>query len=253
MERLHPSTTVETAGRHRAAALRPREAARGIVHLGIGAFAARISPSRPRRASTRRELRWGIVGVSLRQPTRAMRWRRKTACTRVALRDADADGCPRQSLRVIGAPDQVLVGAGRPGAVLARIAHADTRIVSLTVTEKGYSPRPGERRAAARRSRHPARPRARCSTAHRDRLPVRGLHLRMQRERAAASRCCRSTTCRPMARTCARWCSSSPSIRCRAAPWILSRCTLPELGGRSHRAAHVRRRSRPHRAAAGPA
>jgi len=56
----------------------------------------------------------------------------------LALRSADATGREQQQTTVIGCLLETLVAPEDPQAVLARIAHADTRIVSVTVTEKGY-------------------------------------------------------------------------------------------------------------------
>ena len=41
--------------------------------------------------------------------------------------------------RVIGAIREVLVAPQTPDRVLARLAHPDTRLVTLTITEKGYT------------------------------------------------------------------------------------------------------------------
>jgi len=49
---------------------------------------------------------------------------------------------PREALQVIGHLLDVMVAPEDPRAVLERIAHADTRIVSLSVTEKGYQHEP---------------------------------------------------------------------------------------------------------------
>ncbi|MDB5899894.1 MAG: mannitol dehydrogenase, partial [Ramlibacter sp.] len=57
----------------------------------------------------------------------------------VAIRDADAGGRPRESLQVVGNLIELLVAPRDPAAVVARIAHPDVRIVSLTITEKGYA------------------------------------------------------------------------------------------------------------------
>jgi fructuronate reductase len=84
------------------------------------------------------DLRWGIVGVSLRQPDTHEALAPQGGLYTLALRDAAEDGRPRESLQVIGALMQMLVAQHDPQAVLERIAHPDTRIVSLTVTEKGY-------------------------------------------------------------------------------------------------------------------
>lgn len=114
----------------------------GIVHLGLGAFARAhlavatetaiaADPAQP-------DLRWGIVGVSLRQPDTRDALAPQDGLYTVAVRDADAAGRPRQALQVVGALTRLLVAPEDPGAVLEALAHPQARIVSLTVTEKGY-------------------------------------------------------------------------------------------------------------------
>lgn len=104
----------------------------GIVHLGIGAF-ARAHLAWYTQPLLRDDPRWGILGVSLRR-----------ADTRDALAPQDfLYTCAERDdagerLIVIGAWTGVLVAPDTPGAVLARLADPAVRIVTLTVTEKGY-------------------------------------------------------------------------------------------------------------------
>ncbi len=99
----------------------PRPAPR-VVHLGLGAF------HRAHQAVVFDDLGWGVTGASLRSP---------------AVRDALApQGClyslvAGEEVRVIGAVREVLLDT--PGLV-ARIAAPETRLVTVTVTEKGYLP-----------------------------------------------------------------------------------------------------------------
>lgn len=107
----------------------------GIVHLGIGAF------HRAHQAVVTEDAieadpdghRWGIVGVSLRRPDTHDALMPQGGLYTLAIRDGG-----RVDHRVIGAVIDVLVADHDPEAVLERLAHADTRIVSLTITEKGY-------------------------------------------------------------------------------------------------------------------
>jgi fructuronate reductase len=126
-----------------AAVLRPRYDRRalgaGIVHLGAGAFQrAHLAAATEAALHANGDLRWGITGVSLRSAGTRDALAPQDGLYTLALRDADAAGAPRERLQVIGTMRQVLVAPESPGAVLAAIAHPDTRIVSLTVTEKGY-------------------------------------------------------------------------------------------------------------------
>ncbi len=109
-----------------------REACRiGVVHLGPGAF------HRAHQAWFWDELlahdpRWAVSAVSLRTPDLRATLAPQDGLYALAVRDAE----PR--LRVIGALRECLVAAEEPAAVRARLDHPDTRVVSATVTEKGY-------------------------------------------------------------------------------------------------------------------
>lgn len=104
----------------------------GIVHLGIGAF-ARAHLAWYTQPLLRDDPRWGILGVSLRR-----------ADTRDALAAQDwlytcaERGSAGERLTIMGALTGVFVAPEAPGAVLARLADPLVRIVTLTVTEKGY-------------------------------------------------------------------------------------------------------------------
>ena len=131
-----------TVGALPAAVTRPaydrRALKTGIVHLGIGAFMRAHMAAATEAAIAAGDLRWGIVGVSLRQPDTRDALQPQDGLYTLAIRDADAQGRPRQRLQVIGAVRALLVAPENPAGVLEAIAAADTRIVSLTVTEKGY-------------------------------------------------------------------------------------------------------------------
>jgi len=133
-ERLHgpaPSVQRPTYARERLA--------RGIVHLGIGAFArAHLAAATEQAIEDSGDLRWGIVGVSLRHADTRDALAPQQGLYTLAERDADARGAPRQRLRVIGCLVDLLVAPENREAVVQAIAHDDTRIVSLTITEKGY-------------------------------------------------------------------------------------------------------------------
>lgn len=111
----------------------------GIVHLGLGAFArAHLAAVNDAALRAGAGTNWGICGVSLRQTDTRDALAPQDGLYALALRDADAGGAPRQRLSVIGCLRETLVAPEDPQAVLDRIAAAGTRIVSLTVTEKGY-------------------------------------------------------------------------------------------------------------------
>jgi len=117
--------------------------AAGIVHLGPGAFfRAFIAPysdeAMAARGSTTQD--WGIIAVSLKSPA-ARDALVPQRCLYSTLERGAGGDIPRQ----VGAITNVLVAPEDPGAVLEVMARPEIRIVSLTVTEKGYchNPRSG--------------------------------------------------------------------------------------------------------------
>ena len=146
MQRLNSGTVAQTpttAGYpgYDRATLQP-----GIVHLGIGAFMrAHLAVATDAAIEADGDLRWGLVGVSLRHGATRDALAPQDGLYTLALRDADEAGRARQRLQVIGCALRVLVAPENPAAVLAAIAAPATRIVSLTVTEKGYAHDPATR------------------------------------------------------------------------------------------------------------
>jgi fructuronate reductase len=139
VDRLHPSGLHRLPGDVAVPRYERNGLRAGIVHLGAGAFQrAHLAVVTEAALHATNDLRWGIVGVSLRQADTREALMPQGGLYTVAIRDAGADGSPRETLQVIGNLIDVLVAPENPEAVLQRIAHADTRIVSLTVTEKGY-------------------------------------------------------------------------------------------------------------------
>jgi fructuronate reductase len=104
-----------------------------IVHLGVGAFHRAHQAVMTDAVLASGDLSWGIVGAGL-----------VTAGTKDALAPQDGlytlveRAAGSEQLQVIGSIVEVLGGAANLGLVLARMCDARTRIVSLTVTEKGY-------------------------------------------------------------------------------------------------------------------
>ncbi|SEJ74115.1 MULTISPECIES: mannitol dehydrogenase family protein [unclassified Variovorax] len=139
MQRLHPATLPRLPA-DIARPLYARDALRaGIVHLGVGAFhRAHIAVVNEAALHASGDLRWGTVGVSLRAADTRDALQPQGGLYTLALRDGAGDGSPRELLQVVGNLLDVLVAPEDPAAVLERIAHPDTRIVSLTITEKGY-------------------------------------------------------------------------------------------------------------------
>ncbi len=106
----------------------------GIVHLGLGAFHRAHQAVFTDDCLADGQAGWGIAAASLRSAATRDALAAQNGLYTLALRENDA-----QTLRVIGAIGKVLVALENPGALLAAMADPAVRIVSLTVTEKGYS------------------------------------------------------------------------------------------------------------------
>jgi fructuronate reductase len=116
----------------------------GVVHLGLGAFARAHQIKLFDAALAGGDLRWGVLGVSLRSPT-----------VRDALAPQDwlytllERGAGGEHAQLIGALTGVLVAPDNPHAVAAALAAPETHLVTLTVTEKGYKLDPATGRLIA--------------------------------------------------------------------------------------------------------
>lgn len=169
----------------------------GIVHLGLGAFHRAHQAIYTDLSLEQAFGPWGVCGVSLRHPDVRDRLAPQDGLYTVASRDGDGQG-----LQIVGCFKELLVAPEDPSAVIERIAAAETALVSLTVTEKGYCHDPATGRLVGDHEdiRHdlanPARPRSALGTlvaglAHRrdlgvppptilscDNLPANGATLR---------------------------------------------------------------------------
>ena len=105
----------------------------GVVHLGVGAFhrAHQALYFDDRLAAG--ESDWAICGASLRSPQTQEALQPQDCLYAVAVRGPD-----REDLRVVGSIRALLVAPHDPERLLAAMSEPRVRIVSLTVTEKGY-------------------------------------------------------------------------------------------------------------------
>ncbi len=109
----------------------------GIVHLGPGAFFRAFGAIYTDEAMAAKGGDWGICAVSLKSPTaRDQLEPQGGAYTSVEL------GPEGETRTVIGSIARVLVAPEDPGAVVEAMADPAVRIVSLTITEKGYCHNP---------------------------------------------------------------------------------------------------------------
>ena len=104
----------------------------GIVHLGVGAF-HRAHQAVYTDDILARDPRWGIVAASLRSPDTYDALDPQGGLYAVSVRSREGE-----ALRVIGAIRRVIVAPRAVDDLLDALADPRTRIVTLTVTEKGY-------------------------------------------------------------------------------------------------------------------
>lgn len=118
-------------------AYRIADIAIGIVHLGIGAFHRAHQALYTDDALAHAGGRWGICGVSLRSPD--VRDRMTPQDGLYTSIEKSPEGVRR---RIVGSVREVLFHGDQRRRVWQRLTSPDTKIVSLTVTEKGYCHEP---------------------------------------------------------------------------------------------------------------
>lgn len=105
----------------------------GIVHLGVGAFHRAHQAVYLDDCLARGARDWAICGASLRSAETSNALDPQDGLYTLAVRSGAGE-----DLRVIGALRRLLVAPRDPQALLAAMSDPRVRIVSLTVTEKGY-------------------------------------------------------------------------------------------------------------------
>ena len=109
----------------------------GIVHLGIGAFHRAHQAAYTDAVLANNGGDWKILGVSLRSG--GVRDQLHPQDYLYTLVEMDSAG---SNYRVIAAVDNVLVAPENPQRVLDALINANCKIISLTITEKGYCHHP---------------------------------------------------------------------------------------------------------------
>lgn len=113
----------------------------GIVHLGLGAFArAHTAVFTEQAMAASGDPDWGIIGFTQRSDTVA-----RQLAPQDGLFTVTEKGRGAAPLRVVSSISEALSGRDNPGIVAERIASETTKVVTLTITEKGYriDPRTG--------------------------------------------------------------------------------------------------------------
>lgn len=115
----------------------------GIMHIGVGGF------HRSHQAYYTDKLlaepgnsQWGICGVGLREADRKIGEVLREQDYLYTLSIKHPDGSIEN--RVIGSLIDFMLASDDPGAVVARMASEETKIVSLTITEGGYLRNPAD-------------------------------------------------------------------------------------------------------------
>ncbi|SMO91602.1 mannitol dehydrogenase family protein [Paracoccus laeviglucosivorans] len=105
----------------------------GILHFGLGAFHRAHQAVYTEAVLNAEAGPWGIVAVNLRSPAPVQDLQAQDGLYSVITRSAEGDRA-----QVVGATCDWICAAEDPEAVLAYLADARIRVVTLTVTEKAY-------------------------------------------------------------------------------------------------------------------
>lgn len=105
----------------------------GIIHLGIGAFHRAHQAWYTEQVIESGDTNWGILAASLRSPTV-----RDQLAPQDYLYSVVEKSNEGEKVRVVGCVQDVLVAPESPRALLDAMTQEAVKIVSLTVTEKGY-------------------------------------------------------------------------------------------------------------------
>jgi fructuronate reductase len=111
----------------------------GIVHLGLGAFHKAHQAVYLDQVLATEGGDWRVIGVSCRSPLPRAQLKPQEYLYIVAERDAAGE-----NHRVIGSIADVLVAPENPSAIIEVMSSQMIRIISLTITEKGYCRSPAD-------------------------------------------------------------------------------------------------------------
>jgi fructuronate reductase len=136
--RLSLATLNAMRGRTRLPRFDPSQLATGIVHLGCGAFHRAHQAMHTQAAIEASGGDWGVVAVSLRGDDVPSRLAPQDGLFAVLERGADGP------VLSVNATLRATIGPAGLAEAVAAIARPATRIVTLTVTEKGYCRDPAQ-------------------------------------------------------------------------------------------------------------
>lgn len=105
----------------------------GVVHIGIGAFHRAHQAPVFDALGEAGDLRWGILGASLRSPAVC-----KMLVPQDCLYSVVVEEDERRSIRIVRSVLDVIVASQDPRRLIEAIASDHAHIVTISVTEKGY-------------------------------------------------------------------------------------------------------------------
>ncbi len=109
-----------------------------IVHIGVGGFhRSHLAYYLHQLKKSDTDLEWGICGIGLRETDGKINDILKRQDYLYTLMVKNPNGTIKPE--VIGSIVDFKMGTSDPEQVIARLAHADTKLVSLTITEGGYN------------------------------------------------------------------------------------------------------------------
>ncbi|MBT5686585.1 MAG: mannitol dehydrogenase family protein [Gammaproteobacteria bacterium] len=111
----------------------------GILHIGIGGFHRAHQAVYTEDVLAGGDHRWGIIGASMRSTTMRNRLMPQNFLYTVCTRGADSN-----EYRVIGAVKDVLTISQHQHQLLDLIASPQIKVITLTITEKGYCLTPSQ-------------------------------------------------------------------------------------------------------------
>ncbi|MBM1174642.1 mannitol dehydrogenase family protein [Microvirga arabica] len=131
-DRLNDDALADLPGRVQRPAYDRTKVRTGIVHLGVGAF-HRAHQAVYTDDVMATDPHWGILAASLRSPDTYDALQPQDGLYTLSVRSQEGE-----ALRVIGSIQRVIVAPRETDDLLEAMSDPHTRIVTLTVTEKGY-------------------------------------------------------------------------------------------------------------------
>lgn len=119
------------------AAATDKDSGTAIVHLGVGAFHRAHQAVYTERVNAGETDKWLITGASLRSDQVQQQLAPQDYLYTVVERENDL-----QRYRLVQAIEQVIVATQQPQQLIEAMAHPLCKIISLTITEKGYCHNP---------------------------------------------------------------------------------------------------------------